>query len=61
MNIPNYDLRQYALKKRVRMWQIMQEMGMSDNNFYRKLRKELDEKGKAAFRAIVDRLAQEGK
>jgi small-conductance mechanosensitive channel len=61
MKIPNYDLRQYALKNRVRMWAVADAMGVSDNKLYRDLRKELDEKGKAEFRAIVDRLAQEGK
>jgi len=61
MKLPNMDLRQYALKNRVRMWQIAQELKMSDNSFYVYLRRELDETGKAEFRAIVDRLVQEGK
>jgi hypothetical protein len=61
MKLPNMDLRQYALKNRVRMWEIAQAMNFSDNKFYMYLRRELDETGKAEFRAIVDRLAQEGK
>jgi hypothetical protein len=61
MKLPNMDLRQYALKNRVRMWQVAKDKKISENKLYMDLRAELDENGKAEFRAIVDRLAQEGK
>jgi len=54
------DLRNYALKNRVRMWQVAQELGQSDNNFYRLLRKELPEVAKAKFREAVDKIVKEG-
>ena len=60
MKLANMDLRNYALKHRVRMWQVAQELGQSDNNFYRLLRKELDESAKEKFRQAVDKIAKEG-
>ena len=57
----NMDLRAYALRNRVYMWEIAQEMKMGDNTFYKYLRTERSEQEKSEFRAIVDRLAQEGK
>jgi hypothetical protein len=58
---PNIDLRFYAQRFGVPLWKVAKAYGHSEQTLYRNLRSELDEKGKAEFRAIVDRLAQEGK
>lgn len=59
MKLPNMDLRNYALHKRVRLWQVAQALGFSDNKLYRDMRVEFDEAGKQKFRDTVDRIAQE--
>ncbi len=55
----NKDIREYANKRNVRLWQIAIELGINDGNFSRKLRVELSEEKKAEIRAIIDRLATE--
>lgn len=55
---PNIDLRFYAQRFGVPLWKIAKAYGYSEQTLYRNLRSELDEKGKAEFRAIVDRLAE---
>jgi hypothetical protein len=58
---PNIDLRFYAQRFGVPLWKIARAYGYSEPTLYRNLRSEFDESGKAKFRQIVDRLAQEGK
>lgn len=58
---PNIDLRFYAQRFGVPLWKVAKAYGYSEQTLYRNLRSELDEKAKAEFRAIVDRLAQEGR
>lgn len=55
----NMDIREYANKRNVRLWQIASQIGISDGNFSRKLRIELPEEKKVEIRAIIDGLAAE--
>lgn len=55
----NNDIREYAEKHKVNLWQIANKLGINDGNFSRKLRIELSEDKKAEIRAIVDELAAE--
>lgn len=55
----NKDIREYANKRNVRLWQIAIKLGINDGNFSRKLRVELSEEKKAEIRAIIDSLAAE--
>ena len=58
---PNIDLRFYAQRFDVPLWKVAKAMNVSEPTLYRNLRSEFSEEEKAEFRAIVDRLAQEGK
>ncbi|MDO4943521.1 MAG: hypothetical protein Q4E73_11920 [Lachnospiraceae bacterium] len=53
----NKDIREYAKKHNVRLWQIANALHINDGNFSRKLRVELAEDKKAEIRAIIDDLA----
>lgn len=53
----NKDIREYAEKHNVKLWQIASELHINDGNFSRKLRTELNEEKKAEIKAIVDKLA----
>lgn len=53
----NQDIREYAEKHNVRLWQIANELHINDGNFSRKLRVELSEDKKAEIRAIIDELS----
>ena len=55
----NKDIREYANKRNVRLWQIALKLGINDGNFSRKLRTELPEEKKTEIRAIIDDLAAE--
>ena len=55
----NKDIREYAEKHNVRLWQIASKLGINDGNFSRKLRTELSEDKKAEIKAIIDELATE--
>ena len=58
---PNIDLRFYAQRFGVPLWKIAKAYGYSEQTLYRNLRSEFTDGQKDWFRAIVDRLAQEGK
>jgi hypothetical protein len=58
---PNIELRFYAQRFGVPLWKVAKAYGYSEPTLYRNLRAEFTEEQKANFRAIVDRLAQEGK
>lgn len=45
----NKDIRAYASKKGVYLWQIAESLGIADSNFSRKLRKELPEESKKKY------------
>lgn len=62
MGTANQDIRQAAKEAGVYLWQIADAYGgLRDNEFSRKLRKELPESEKATIRAIIERLAQEAR
>lgn len=55
----NEDIREYAEKHNVRLWQIANALHINDGNFSRKLRTELTEDKKAEIKAIIDELKAE--
>lgn len=55
----NKDIREYAAKHGVRLWQIAARLGINDGNFSRKLRKELPQEEREKIFAIIDNLAKE--
>lgn len=55
----NKEIRQYAAKNNVRLWQIAERLGINDGNFSRKLRKELPQEEQEKIRAIIDDLTKE--
>lgn len=55
----NKDIREYAEKHNVRLWQIASKLGINDGNFSRKLRVELPQDKKVKIKAIIDDLAAE--
>lgn len=52
----NQDIRQYAKKAGVRLWEVAEFLGISDPTMTRKLRHELPETEKAKILAIIDEL-----
>lgn len=54
----NIDIRTDAQKSGVKLWQIADELGLSDCNFSRKLRKELPDSEKEKIRQIIVRLME---
>lgn len=56
----NNDIRKAAKVAGVFLWQIAEELGMTDGNFSRRLRKELPAAEKEKIFAIIERLAKEG-
>ena len=55
----NTDIREYAVKNNVRLWQVAQELHINDGNFSRKLRVELSQEEKQRIKDIIDKLASE--
>ena len=55
----NKDIREYAEKHNVKLWQIANSLHINDGNFSRKLRFELSEDKKQEIRKIIDELAAE--
>lgn len=56
----NIDIRQYALEKRVKLWEVSEKMGYShESAFSRVLRHELTEDKKQQIRTIIDELSAE--
>lgn len=53
----NQQIRDYANKQGVRLWQIAAELGINDGNFSRKLRKELPAEEQKRIMEIIDTLA----
>ena len=56
----NNDIRTRAKEKGVYLWKIADRLGITDNWFSRKLRKELPMDEKERIFKIIDELAQEG-
>lgn len=55
----NKKIRTYAKEKNVHLWQIADELNITDGNFSRKLRRELTEKEQKGIIQIIDRIAGE--
>lgn len=56
----NVDIRQYALEKRVNLWEVSERLGYAhESSFSRLLRHELTEDKKQEIRKIIDELAAE--
>lgn len=55
----NKDIREYAVKNNVRLWQIASVLQINDGNFSRKLRVELSQEEKQRIKDIIDKLASE--
>ena len=54
----NKDVREYAKKRNVKLWQIAAELNINDGNFSRKLRYELLEETKQQIYKISEELAE---
>lgn len=55
----NVDIRQYALQKRVNLWQVSEKLGYShESAFSRVLRHELTEDKKKEIFQIIDELSE---
>lgn len=55
----NKSIKEYAIKKKVYLWQIAKKLGVTDSTFSKKLRNELDEETKTKILAIIDEIARE--
>lgn len=55
----NYDVREYAVKNGVYLYEIAEQLGMNDSNFSRKLRKEFTHDEKARIFQIIETIAAE--
>lgn len=56
----NRDVRAGAAGAGVRLWQIAEELGITDSSFSRKLRKELPQDEKDRIFTIIEKLSKEG-
>ncbi len=57
----NQKIREYAKKKNVKLWQIADELNMSDANFSRMLRHQFSEDKTAKIIQIIDKIAKNNK
>lgn len=55
----NIDIRLYASRRGVRLWEIAERLEMQDSNFSRKLRKELPAEEKERIKVIIDEIVKE--
>jgi hypothetical protein len=55
----NQDIRTYAEKNRVYLWEIADVLSMHDSSFSRLLRHEFSDENKTEVFSIIDRLAAE--
>ena len=53
----NNDVKSYAKKQGVFLWEIAEAIGLADSNFSRKLRRELPDNEKQRILAIIDEIA----
>ena len=59
VKMKNIIVRRAAAANGVRLWQIADNLGMSDASFSRKLRRELPEEEQQKILAIIDNIAKE--
>lgn len=53
----NMDIREYAKKKGVKLWEIASALHINDGNFSRKLRQELSNEIKQQIFQIIDQIS----
>lgn len=53
----NEDIKRYAKTKKVKLWEVANEIGVTDSTFSRKLRKEFTNEKKQEIYCIIDRLS----
>lgn len=53
----NQDIKRYAKTKKVKLWEIAWELGITDSTFSRQLRKEFANEKKQEIISIIDKLA----
>lgn len=58
MKLRNNDIRMYAKKQGVRLWQVADALGMLETALSRKLRYELSVKEKELIKTVIDKLAE---
>lgn len=61
MKLANKEIRDKAKAEGVRLWQICEEMGISEATMTRMLRNELPEKEAKRLNAIIDRIGGESR
>lgn len=54
----NMDIRNYAKRMKVRLWEVAQMYGCNDGNFSRLLRTELSPREKSFIRGIIKGIAE---
>lgn len=54
----NIDIREYAKKKGVKLWQIASALHINDGNFSRKLRQELPNEMKQKIFQIIEQISE---
>ena len=54
----NQDIKEYAKRQNVKLWQIANALNINDGNFSRKLRFEFPEEEKQRIKKIIDELAE---
>ena len=59
MTMSNIELREYARRNGVFLWELAARCGVNDGNFSRKLRQELPVEERRRLMALVDEIALE--
>lgn len=59
-NRVNNDIRVKAKKQGIRLWEIADRYGLTDGNFSRLLRRELQKEKRERILAIIDELTERG-
>ena len=57
----NTEIREKAMQKNVRLWELAEKMGVSDAHFSRKMRRELPAAEKKQALSYIDQIAAEHK
>ena len=55
----NQDIRNEVKSASLKLWQIAEELGITDSTFSRMLRRELSDEKKAEIRSIIEKLKKE--
>lgn len=55
----NEKIRAYAQKRKIKLWEIAEKLGMQDSNFSKKLRRELNVNETERIIKAIDELARE--